>query len=281
MSFTEDELEAFNSILEQRFSTHRQEMVLIFEQSIATLQQDLQQQITLASANAIDSLKQWWAEIGKMELNAQLDTNQERFVQTIEQKEQQAEEAIDQMLAAQLLGIEQLLNERGSVQAGEYNELNLGESPQLEAIEVQADLAWEDLAVVVGKGLDERLLALGESFQDSIKNLEQYLAIHIHSIHDEIARYTVQGQSYKSSSIGASSIQEILVGIEQLGRIVESMQVAMTANHALLSNRLYHHQQLPLERAHSDSSRSTIIPGGSGSLDRMIHKEDERAGDEQ
>jgi hypothetical protein len=28
------------------------------------------------------------------------------------------------------------------------------------------------------------------------------------------------------------------------------MQVTMTSNHALLSNRIYHHQQLPLERAH-------------------------------
>jgi len=52
-------------------------------------------------------------------------------------------------------------------------------------------------------------------------------------------------------------MQEVFQSIEQLERIIESMQVAMTANHALLSNRLYHHQQLPLERAHPGSRPPT------------------------
>ena len=60
---------------------------------------------------------------------------------------------------------------------------------------------------------------------------------------------------------------EILRGIEQLEHIVESMQVVMTTNHALLSNRLYHHQQLPLERAHPSShSHPTSLNGMSNPL---------------
>jgi len=44
------------------------------------------------------------------------------------------------------------------------------------------------------------------------------------------------------------------------------MQVAMTANHALLSNRLYHHQHLPLERAHPASLPEPAPPNGNNSL---------------
>jgi hypothetical protein len=59
-----------------------------------------------------------------------------------------------------------------------------------------------------------------------------------------------------------TSIQEVLHGIEHLERIIESMQVAMTSNHALLSNRLYHHQQLPLERAHPAGDHTRSMPNG-------------------
>jgi hypothetical protein len=45
------------------------------------------------------------------------------------------------------------------------------------------------------------------------------------------------------------------------------MQVVMTTNHALLSNRLYHHQQLPLERAHPSShAHPTSLNGMSNPL---------------
>jgi hypothetical protein len=40
------------------------------------------------------------------------------------------------------------------------------------------------------------------------------------------------------------------------------MQVVMTSNHALLSNRLYHHQQLPFERAHSANDHIMPISNG-------------------
>lgn len=40
----------------------------------------------------------------------------------------------------------------------------------------------------------------------------------------------------------------------------------MTANHALLSNRLYHHQQLPLERAHASGQVHVAPANGVGSL---------------
>jgi phenylalanyl-tRNA synthetase alpha subunit len=100
---------------------------------------------------------------------------------------------------------------------------------------------------VIGKALDERFAMLNDSFQQTVKNLEQYLSLRLHNLRDEYMRTHSHTPSYNGSM---TNVQEVLHGIEHLERIIESMQVAMTANHALLSNRLYHHQQLPLERAH-------------------------------
>jgi hypothetical protein len=66
--------------------------------------------------------------------------------------------------------------------------------------------------------------------------------------------------SQNSSSSSLHSLQDVLSGIDQLERIVESVQVAMTANHAFLSNRLFHHQHLPLERAHPQQVQPPPAP---------------------
>src|SRR5258708_30466263 len=114
---------------------------------------------------------------------------------------------------------------------------------------------------VIGKALDERLALLNDAMQRSIKNLEQYLSVRIHSMRDEFFRSQARPQSYNNGSM--TNIQEVLHGIEHLERIVESMQVAMTSNNALLSNRLFHHQQLPLERAHPGGSTRAMPNNGA------------------
>ncbi len=230
MSFTEDELQAFNTILEQRLSVHRRELERVLSQKLTELQ------------SRQESM-----------LSEKLNIQQTRLTQAIshnnEQREEQFEGNIDRMLAAQLLGIEQLLNQQLSQQALHETTISTGVPAQLEAIEVQTELSWEDLMDVIGKALDERLSMLNEAIQRSLKNLEQYLSVRLHSLHDE---FRGQGQGQQPLYNGsATTIQEVLHGIEHLERIIESMQVAMTANHALLSNRLFHHQQLPLERAHT------------------------------
>jgi hypothetical protein len=76
-------------------------------------------------------------------------------------------------------------------------------------------------------------------------------------------RNKTQGQGYQAFyEENPTSIQEILHGIEHLEQIVESMQVVMTSNHALLSNRLYHHQQLPFERAHNANDHAKPTSNG-------------------
>src|SRR5207244_1914591 len=126
-----------------------------------------------------------------------------------------------------------------------------------------------DLLEVLGKALDERLAVLNEAMQHSLKNLEQYLSMRLHSLRDEFVRSQPQSPTLNGS---ATTIEEVLHGIEHLERIIESMQVAMTANNALLSNRLFHHQQLPLERAHPGGS-TRAMPNNGASTPLSIAKD--------
>jgi hypothetical protein len=256
MSFTEDELQAFNAVLEKRFTAHRQEMEQSLDQRLSTLRQEIEQQLTTLRTETASTLKQELASLrGEHETNLveRLSERQKQLSQALtqeaEQKFQQIETAVDRMLAAQLLGIEQLLNQHALKQQG-TNALPQGLPSQLEAIEVQTELPWDDLVNAMGKALDERLIALDTSLQRSVKDLEHYLTTRLHHLRDEIAHSHAHGQPYGGQSSNGTLIQDVLAGIEHLERVIESMQVAMTANHALLSNRLYHHQQLPLERAH-------------------------------
>ena len=258
MSFTEDELQSFNAILEQRLQAHRREMERVFDQRMNEYRRDLDQRVVTVQQDTLRTVSQKLSELqGRLEtvLSEKLNTQQTRITQTIshdvEQEQQQLEGSIDRMLAAQLLGIEQLLSQQLALQTLDDATIRTGVSApaRLEAIEVQTELPWEDLMDVIGKALDERLVTLNEATQRSLKNLEQYLSVRLHSLRDEFVRVQGQGQQPPYSA-GVTSIQEVLHSIEHLERIIESMQVAMTANHALLSNRLFHHQQLPLERAH-------------------------------
>src|SRR6266436_8704785 len=256
MSFTEDELQSFNTILEQRLQAHRREMERVFDQRMNEYRRDLDQRVVTVQQDTLRTVSQKLSELqGRLEtvLSEKLNTQQTRITQAIshdvEQEQQQLEGSIDRMLAAQLLGIEQLLSQQLALQTLDDATIRTGVSApaRLEAIEVQTELPWEDLMEVIGKAFDERLSTLNEATQRSLKNLEQYLSVRLHSLRDEFMRTRGQQTMYDGS---ITSIQEVLHSIEHLERIIESMQVAMTANHALLSNRLFHHQQLPLERAH-------------------------------
>ncbi len=279
MSFTEDELQSFNTILEQRLQAHRREMERVFDQRMNEYRRDLDQRVVTVQQDTLRTVSQKLSEFqGRLEtiLSEKLNTQQTRITQAInhdvEQEQQQLEGSIDRMLAAQLLGIEQLLSQQLSLQALDATMRTGVSTPaQLEAIEVQTELPWEDLMDVIGKALDERLATLNEATQRSLKNLEQYLSVRLHSLRDEFVHGHGQGQqpSYNAS---VTSIQEVLHSIEHLERIIESMQVAMTANQALLSNRLFHHQQLPLERAHPGGHIHTM-PNNNANTQFSIAKE--------
>lgn len=254
MSFTEDELLAFDSILEKRFVTHRQEMEQALDQRFNAFWQKIDHRLIALREEIVKGLEQGFAEENKLEvtLAAKLDAHQALIAQSSDQHgsqlQQHIEATVDRMLAAQLLGMEQMLKQHESLNiATTTNALAQPIQQQPEAIEIQMEFPWEQLAEMMEKALDKGLASLNNSLQRSIANLEQYLAVRLHGLRNEMVQHQNHEQVYDGT---VTSVREILEGITQLERIVESMQVAMTANHALLSNRLYHHQQLPLERAH-------------------------------
>lgn len=254
MSFTEDELQSFNTILDQRLSAQRKEMERFFDQRIMEARRENEQRFFAMQQELVRNMTLKLTEMqGRLDsmVSEKLQTQQTRLMQSIsldaEQRSQQIENGIARQLETQLPAIEQLLNKQFEQQSLEETVMTANGVPSLEAFEVQTEIPWEDLSDMIGKALDERLSALNEAISRSLQNLEQYLSVRIHGIRDEFVRTQSQSGTLNGN---LTSVQEVLHGIEHLERVVESLQVAMTANHALLSNRLYHHQQLPLERAH-------------------------------
>jgi hypothetical protein len=270
MSFTEDELQSFNTILEQRLISHKRDMERALDQRMNEYRRELDQRLVTVQVEVQRGVSQKLTDFQmrlETTLNEKLNAQPARLSQTLnsesEQKQQQFEGILDRMLAAQLLGIEQLINQNSSRHEAGSLAFTTVDPAQLEAIEVQTDLSWEDLMDVIGKALDDRLSMLNDAIQRSLKNLEQYLSLRLHSLREEFLRNKTQAQGHQALfEESPTSIQEVLHGIEHLERIIESMQVAMTSNHALLSDRLYHHQQLPFERAHSTSDHTRPLPNG-------------------
>ena len=269
MSFTADELQSFNDILDKKLSVHRLEMERVFDQRLQTLRRELDRRLSIFQQEIIQTLTQRQSEQQRglqNALNQKLNTQQLNISQAVDnefrQRQQQQlpqiESLVDRALAAQLLAIEELLNQRFSMQTLEESGVQVAERPpHFEAIEVQTELPWEDLIDIIGKALDERFARLSETNQATMRNWEQYLSAQLRSLQTQLQDRALQIRQTQAYSGNLTSMQEVFQSIEQLERIIESMQVAMTANHALLSNRLYHHQQLPLERAHPGSRPPT------------------------
>ena len=171
MSFTEDELQSFNAILDQRLAAHRQEMEELIDERVNAYRRDTEQRILTIQQDTIRKLAQRVSEYQNVVdavLNEKFRTQQKSITEIVsqdaEQRQQQFEGTVDRMLAAQLLGIEQLLSQQLSLQPLDEAVLQAGDvRPQLEAIEVQTELPWEDLMDVIGKALDDRFAILNDS----------------------------------------------------------------------------------------------------------------------
>lgn len=264
MAFTPDELQAFNDILERRLATQRRDVEQLFEQQTQRLRRDFEQRLIASQQEIVRVVTQQLHEQQKkwqMVLQQKLGEQQLSFTQTVsrEVKDQQTEQAsvsqvIDQALAAQLLAIEKLLERAAIAQSQENEETSFADQEmRFEAIEVQTDLPWEELIDVFGKVLDEHLSGYAESTLTALRNWEQIVSSRLHAVQTQLHEVMMQGRQTQTFTGNLNTMQEVFQSIEQLEHLIESMQVAMTTNHALLSNRLYHHQQLPLERAHPGS----------------------------
>jgi hypothetical protein len=219
MSFTQDELQALNAILDQKTAELLSELERLSDQRTQGLRKELEQQ------------------------------------------QKRLEESIERSFAAQLLAFEQLINRRLSVSEGDPGRDPL-HSPQplpvdhadlpqtsFEAIEVQTEIPWEDLIDLLNKALNEQFTTFDTSLQARLRDLEREVSSQIQLLRKEHPMTS-------STNNPEAEMQDILTNINQLERIVESMQVAMAANSTLLSHRLSHHQRLPMERAHSSGSLS-------------------------
>jgi hypothetical protein len=262
MSFTADELQSLNDILETKLAVHRREMESVFDQRVQSLRHEMERRLNALQQEIIQTLSQKQAEQQRSlqtALSEKLNTQQLNITQAVAlelkpQQQPQIESLVDRALAAQLSAIEELFNQRLSAHTFDETAIQVGEQPpHFEAIEVQTEMPWEDLTNIFGKALDERYSKLNELTQSTMRNLEQFLSAHLRVMQTQILEGVIQVRQTQAYNGSLTSLQEVFQSIEQLERIIESMQVAMTANHALLSNRLYHHQQLPLERAHASA----------------------------
>ncbi len=267
MSFTEDELQSFNTILEQRLQAHQRAMERAFDQRLIEYRRELDQRLGTVKVEVQRSVAQKLSDFQvriettlSEKLNMQPVQLVKAFHRELEQKQNQFEDNVDRMLAAQLLGIEQLISQYSPQHDFEEKIIAENVPEQFDTIEVQTELAWEDLMDIIRKVLDDRLSVVNETIQKSLKNVENYIAVRLQSLREEIFLDKPEG-SHGFHEVDATGIKEILHGIEQLEQVVESMQVVMTSNHALLSNRLHHHQQLPYKRAHAaqDQPRQVSI----------------------
>jgi hypothetical protein len=261
MSFTTDELESFNTILEQRLAAHSNELERIFEQRTQLIQREFEQRLIAAQLTIIDTLT--------TQMQAQL------------------EGIVDHALASQLLAIEELLKQYLLPKSYDETPPDFGNGvQQFDTIEVQTDLPWEELNDLFGKALDERFNTLNETTQAALSNMEQVLSARLQGLQFQVHELVMHSHQTLPYTDQFSAPQEALQNIGQLERLVESLQVTMTSNHALLSNRLLHHLQLPLEQAHRGNQDhrteetqvqvAEVRPNGTGKTYSFSEGQDEQ-----
>ncbi|WP_338251590.1 hypothetical protein [Dictyobacter halimunensis] len=262
MAFTQDELQSLNTILEQKLATQRHELERIFDLRLQGLRRDFEQRIVTVKGDLLQAISQRLIDqhARTREMVVQnFEAQHARLIESVEQsfeaqqQEQQRrlEASIERPLAAQLLAIEQIIHQRlpSLIPSTELfpDDMEEGQA-QFDTIEVQTEIPWDELAALVDHALEERIAVLQDIILTALKDLEQSLIKHM-STAPTISAPGNASPSVNSAS-GTQTTADATKNIERLEHLIEAMQVAMTANSSLISNRLYHHQQLPLERAH-------------------------------
>jgi hypothetical protein len=222
MSFTQDELQSFHTILEQKLALHRRELELSLDQRMGMLRQEFKQYLTAVEQDLLHNLPLRLAE-----------------------QQNELKDAIIQRLGSYPTRvIEEEMDQGGS-----------------EVVEMQAEIAWEDLMGVIDRVVGERLSTLEETIQLLVRNTEHTLLTELRNLQGDLVqakqRYTA------TMSTDMTDLHDVFTNIEQLEHVMDALQVTMTANHTLLSNRLSHHQHLPLERAHPAEGKNEGVEGAT------------------
>jgi hypothetical protein len=277
MSFTQDELQALNAIFDQKMAVLRRELERTFDQRMQTIRRDFEQQLATTLQETLRSLtRRTFEQQHKLRdgIQQRLSEQQESIIHAFNQvdgqRQQQVEAGVERALAAQLLAIEQLINQRFASSASDLPAVYTNQ-PQtnFDAIEVQTEIPWEDLIDLMNTALNERFATFNISLQDRLQDVVQEVLSQIQHLQDDLRK--VQPASSSPDVHGTDrEMQDILTSIDQLERIVDSMQVAMAANSTLIANRLYHHQRLPMERAHPSRSASLDEQNNTAERERSL-----------
>src|SRR5690349_11407802 len=118
MSFTEDELQAFNTILEQRLQAHRRELERTFDQRIGEYRRESEQHLFVMQQDVLRTvtlkLSEFQARIENI-VGEKVMAIQSRMSSAAssdgENATQQLEASLDRKLARQMQSIEELLNQ--------------------------------------------------------------------------------------------------------------------------------------------------------------------------
>lgn len=285
MSFTQDELQALNTIFDQKIAILQRELERSLNQRMQVLKREFEQRVKAIVQDLLQSQSRRLSELQHRSsdtLNQKLEMLHDKTAQTVSQESEQQhqqqkqylEEVVERTFAAQLPAFEQLINQRLSLPMTELPVPYMHESqPDFQAIEVQTEIAWEDLTEMIDKTLMERLTALNVSLQSRMQEMERALTTRIRQWRDTAHTHSLLPRENSTESL--TSMQDVFSSIEQLEHLIESMQVTMMNNSALLANRMYHHQQLPLERAHprDQENSASVHPSDKENTPISLHED--------
>ncbi len=262
MSFTQNELQSFSTLLDQKLTQQKRELERNFDQRMQVFKREIEQRLAYTQQELVRTLAQHFSEQQRKlkETLGQKLTAQMRLSSTTTSgpdAKEQIGKIIEQALDTQLVSFNQLISQRFTV-VDEAPSLAVDGSGDFAGIEVQTEIPWDELADAVNKALDERFVSLHESLKGSVSDIEQYLSEWMQQLRGGLVQprtnvgfeEPILPSETANTNGTITNMQDVFTSIERLEHIIESMQVTMTSNHALLSNRIYHHQQLPLERAH-------------------------------
>src|SRR5579883_2202791 len=243
MSFTQDELQAFNNILELRLAVQRRELERIFELRLQLLKRDMEQRFTSMHQDLLRDLSS--------SLSDQQQRMKEVFYQQRDAQQSQQLESLQAKMALWQERLEQLIRQRDPAQfygmRGSDSEVV---EIEVEGTEASAEITWEYLMGSLDKVIDKRSSALLVSIQVLLKDMERNVLEALQQMREE----SVIKRPSDNEMTSLTDLRDVFTSLEQLEQLVESMQVTMTANHALLSNRLYRHRQLSCDQAHPGKS---------------------------
>ena len=267
MAFTQDELQSLNTIMEQKLSAQRHELERAFDKRLQGYKREVEQRLVQiqhdmmrAVSRDIKEQNSRFKESLQQVLERQYTRTLQSTVREIQQQHRHYEDLMERSLAAQLLAFEQLLNQRMASSSNDLVSSYIAETlNDFNTIEVQTEIPWEELVELIDQSFDERFNMLKTVLLNALKETERSLLAHMRSLQHGMAGYRQQDGLAGGNTPGHPLyMQEVFASIEQLEHLIEAMQVAMTANSALLSNRLFHHQQQPLERAHPTIAQNEL-----------------------